>query len=60
MKYRLKSISRKMIIDSYFFMTKEKINRFKNNLLFIFIKYLISKQFDSKKTFLKKLKSSIK
>ena len=60
MKYRLKSISRKMIIDSCFFMTKEEINRFKNNLSFILIRHFVSKQSNLKKTFLKKLKSSIK
>ena len=60
MKYRLKSISRKMIVDSYFFMIRKEINRFKNNLLFIFIKHFVLRQFDLKKAFLKKLKSSIK
>ena len=43
MKYRLKSISRKMIIDSCFFIIKENINRFKNNLLFILIKHFVLK-----------------
>ena len=42
-KCRLKSISRKIIIDLYFFMTKKGINRFKNNLLFIFIKHFVSR-----------------
>ena len=60
MKYRLKSISRKMIVDSCFFMIRKKISRFKNNLSLILIKHLVSKQFNSKRTFLEKLKSSIK
>ena len=60
MKYRLKSISRKMIIDLCFFIIKKEINRFKNNLLFIFIKHLVSRQLNLKEAFLKKLKSSIK
>ena len=55
MKCRLKSISRKMIIDLYFFMIKKNINRFKNHLSFIFIKHLVSKQSDLKETFLKKI-----
>ena len=41
MKYRLKSIPRKVIIDSCFFIIKKEMNRFKNNLLFIFIRYLV-------------------
>ena len=60
MKYRLKLISRKMIIDSCFFIIKKEMNRFKNNLSFIFIKYLVLRQSDSKKAFLEKLKNSIK
>ena len=60
MKYRLKLISYKMIIDSCFFMTRKNISRFKNNLLFIFIKHFVLKQSDLKREFLKKLKSSIK
>ena len=43
MKYRLKSISRKMIIDSCFFMTKKDMNRFKNNLSLIFIEHFVLK-----------------
>ena len=43
MEYRLKSISRKMIVDSCFFMTRKGMSRFKNNLLFIFIEHLVSK-----------------
>ena len=43
MKCRLKSISRKMIIDSCFFIIKKGINRFKNNLSPIFIKHFVSK-----------------
>ena len=60
MKYRLKSISRKMIVDSYFFIIREEMNHFKNNLLSILIKHFVLKQSDSKRAFLKKLKSSIK
>ena len=60
MKYRLKSISRKMIVDSCFFIIREEMNRFKNNLSFIFIKHLILRQSDSEGAFLEKLKSSIK
>ena len=40
-----------MIIDLYFFITKKDINRFKNNLLFIFIKHFIFKQSDLKGAF---------
>ena len=60
MKCRLKSISRKMIVDSCFFITRKKMSRFKNNLSLILIKHFVSKQFNSKRTFLKKLKSSIR
>ena len=60
MKCRLKLISRKVIVDSCFFITKKGINRFKNNLSLIFIKCFVLKQFDSKEAFLEKLKSSIK
>ena len=42
-KCRLKSISRKMIINSCFFITKKNINCFKNNLLNIFVKYFVFK-----------------
>ena len=42
-KYRLKLILRRVITNSYFFIIKKDINRFKNNLLFIFIKHLIFK-----------------
>ena len=59
-KCLLKSISRKMIIDLCFFITKKDINRFKNNVLFILIRHLILKQSNSKRAFLKKLKSSIR
>ena len=40
-KCRLKSISRKMIVNSCFFMTKKDINYFKNNLSFIFIRHFL-------------------
>ena len=60
MKYRLKSISRKVIVDLCFFITKKNINRFKNNLLFIFIKHFVLRQLDLREAFLKKLKNSIK
>ena len=60
MKYRLKLISRKMIADSCFFMIRKEMSRFKNNLLFIFIKHFVLRQFDSGGVFLEKLKSSIK
>ena len=59
-KCRLKLIFRKMIVDSYFFMTREEMSRFKNNLSFIFIKYFVLRQFDSGGAFLEKLKSSIR
>ena len=59
-KCRLKPISRKMIINLCLFMIKKGINRFKNNLSFIFIKHFIFKQSDLKGAFLEKLKSSIK
>ena len=59
-KYRLKLISRKMIVDSYFFITKKDINRFKNNLSFIFIKHFVLNQSDSEEAFLEKSKNSIK
>ena len=49
-----------MITNSYFFIIKKDISRFKNNLLFIFIKHFVFKQFNLKDAFLKKLKSSIK
>ena len=42
-KYRLKSIPRKMIVDSYFFIIRKEMSRFKNNLLFILIKHFVSK-----------------
>ena len=42
-KCRLKSIFRKVIIDSCFFIIKKDMNRFENNLLFIFIKHLMSR-----------------
>ena len=60
MKYRLKLISRKVIVDSCFFITRKDKNRFKNNLSFIFIRHFVLKQSNSKRAFLKKLKSSIK
>ena len=60
MKCRLKLISRKVIVDSCFFIIRKEMNRFKNNLLFIFIKHFVSRQLDSEETFLKKLKNSIK
>ena len=59
-KCRLKLIPRKMIVNSYFFMTKKDMNRFKNNLSFIFIKHFVLRQFDLGKAFLKKLKSSVR
>ena len=42
-KCRLKLISRKMIVDSCFFIIRKEMSRFKNNLLFIFIKHFMSK-----------------
>ena len=60
MKYRLKFISHKIIANLYLFIIKKDINCFKNNLLFIFIKHFVFKQFDLKDAFLKKLKNSIK
>ena len=55
-KYRLKFISRRVIVNLYLFMIKKDMSRFKNNLLFIFIKYFVFKQFDLKGAFLKKIK----
>ena len=59
-KCRLKSISRKMIVDSCFFIIRKGISRFKNNLSLIFIKHLVSRKPNSKRAFLEKLKSSIR
>ena len=49
MKYRLKLISRKMIVDSCFFIIRKEMSRFKNNLLFIFIKHFVLKQSNLKR-----------
>ena len=43
MKYRLKPIPRKVIANSYLFIIKKDMSRFKNNLLLIFIKHLVFK-----------------
>ena len=59
-KCRLKLTFRKIIVNLCLFMIKKGISRFKNNLLFIFIKHFIFKQSDLEDAFLKKLKSSIK
>ena len=42
-KYRLKLISVKIIIDSCFFIIKKNLDNFKNNLLSMLIKHFVFK-----------------